>query len=271
MNQPAPRAAIYARYSTDMQSAASIDDQIRVCRKLCADRGWSVAKICSDQAMSGSDASRPGFQELRQAIRDQEVTVIVAEALDRLSRDQEHLSGFFKLADFHQVLIFTKSEGEVSQMHVGLGGTMSATQLRELANKTHRGLEGRIHAGKSAGGISYGYRPLRQLLENGDLSAGELVINDEEARFIRRIFRDYANGLSPVKIAAALNAEGVPSPRARTGSGHWKQNTINGNRERGTGILNNELDAGQRIWNRLQYRKDPETSKRVSRLRPRSE
>jgi len=49
------------------------------------------------------------------------------------------------------------------------------------------------------------------------------------------------------------------------------QNTINGHARRGTGILNNELYIGQRVWNRLEYRKDPATSKRVSRLRPETE
>lgn len=49
------------------------------------------------------------------------------------------------------------------------------------------------------------------------------------------------------------------------------QNTINGHARRGTGILNNELYIGQRVWNRLEYRKDPATSKRVSRLRPEGE
>ena len=46
--------------------------------------------------------------------------------------------------------------------------------------------------------------------------------------------------------------------------------TIHGNRQRGTGILNNELYIGRQIWNRLNYRKDPSTGKRISRLNPES-
>jgi site-specific DNA recombinase len=44
--------------------------------------------------------------------------------------------------------------------------------------------------------------------------------------------------------------------------------TINGNRRRGTGILNNELYIGMLVWNRLNYGKDPETDNRVSRPNP---
>jgi site-specific DNA recombinase len=49
------------------------------------------------------------------------------------------------------------------------------------------------------------------------------------------------------------------------------QSTIHGNRERGTGILNNEMYVGKLVWNRLRYLKDPDTGKRVSRLNPESE
>ncbi len=51
----------------------------------------------------------------------------------------------------------------------------------------------------------------------------------------------------------------------------WGQSTINGNRKRGAGILNNELYIGRLVWNRLLYIKDPETGKRVSRPNPESE
>jgi hypothetical protein len=59
----------------------------------------------------------------------------------------------------------------------------------------------------------------------------------------------------------------LPAPRG----GAWKVNTIYGNAGRGTGILNIQLYAGTRVWNRLNYRKDPETDKRVSRKRDEAE
>ena len=59
----------------------------------------------------------------------------------------------------------------------------------------------------------------------------------------------------------ALNASGVSAPRG----GLWAPTTINGNRDRGTGILNNELYVGRLVWNKLSYCKDPETGTRRSR------
>ena len=81
---------------------------------------------------------------------------------------------------------------------------------------------------------------------------------------MRRIFRAYGHGVSPREIAKRLNRERVAGPSGAT----WGPSTINGNRERGTGILNNELYIGRLVWNRLRYIKDPATGKRRSRLNP---
>ena len=93
---------------------------------------------------------------------------------------------------------------------------------------------------------------------------GQRTINDAEAAVVCRIFADYGAGKSPKAIAAALNKEGILSP---SGKG-WGQSTINGNRQRGTGILNSELYIGRLVWNRLRNLKDPETGKRVSKMNP---
>lgn len=124
--------------------------------------------------------------------------------------------------------------------------------------KTRRGLRGRVLAGASAGGLSYGYDVV-PVPEGED--RGARAVNPVQAAVVRRIHTDYAGGLSPKAIAAALNREGVPGPRGKS----WSQSTINGNRRRGTGILNNELYIGFLVWNRLRYVKDPDNKKRHSR------
>ncbi|MGH6738444.1 MAG: recombinase family protein [Bradyrhizobium sp.] len=53
------KAAIYARYSSEMQRAASIEDQARNCRKRADAEGWEVIATYSDAAISGSDSRRP--------------------------------------------------------------------------------------------------------------------------------------------------------------------------------------------------------------------
>ena len=87
--------------------------------------------------------------------------MVLTESLDRLSRDQEHIARFHKEAKFADVRIVTLAEGEISELHVGLKGTMGALYLKDLADKTRRGLEGRVRQGRSGGGLCYGYRVIR--------------------------------------------------------------------------------------------------------------
>lgn len=262
------RAAIYARYSTDLQSPSSITDQIRLCRKIAEDNGWQVVDIFTDDAISGGTHLRPGFQKLQQVAQNGGFDVIVSEALDRLSRDQEHSAGLYKQMCFLDIDIFTKLEGKINEMHIGLGGTMNALFLKNLGQKTHRGLVGRVEAGKSGGGRSYGYTLDRKPLADGTFTTGELTICLEEAAVVQRIFADYDKGLSSRAIAMALNAEGIPAPRSGKGTGTWSFSTISGNWKRGTGILNNELYNGERVWNRQRYIKDPATGRRQARPNP---
>ena len=115
-------------------------------------------------------------------------------------------------------------------------GTMNALFLKDLAEKTHRGLRGRIEDGKSAGGLCYGYRVVKTL-SGGSVTTGQREIEQTEAAIVERIFRDFVAGVSPKQIAKNLNRERTPGPFG----GAWSPSTIYGNAKRGTGILKNEL------------------------------
>jgi site-specific DNA recombinase len=138
------RAVIYARYSSDNQRDASIEDQVRQCRARIDHEGWQRGEVYSDHAISGATTLRPGYQKMLEDARAGRFEVLVAEALDRLSRDQENIAGLFKQLSFANVRLITLSEGEIGELHVGLKGTMNALFLKDLAHKTRRGLEGRI-------------------------------------------------------------------------------------------------------------------------------
>ncbi len=258
------RAAIYARYSSDQQRDASIEDQVRVCRRRIAQEGWAEGAIYTDHAISGASHLRPGYQKLLEDVRAGRVAAVVAESLDRLSRDQEHVAALFKLLSFHGIPLVTVGEGAISELHVGLKGAMSALYLKDLADKTRRGLEGRVRQGRSAGGISYGYRVATTIGSDRDPAAGERRIDPAEAEVVVRIFEAFVAGQSPRAIAGGLNAEGVPGPSGAA----WGMSTIYGNWRRGTGVLNNELYVGRLVWNRQRFVKDPETGRRQARLNP---
>src|SRR4051794_6297595 len=258
------RAVIYARYSSDQQSAASIEDQVRLCRELALARGWEVVEVYADHAISGASVLRPGYQRLLEDVRASRCEVVIAEGLDRLSRDQEHTAALFKQLGFCGVRLVTVAEGEINELHVGLKGTMNALYLKDLAQKTHRGLEGRVRQGRSGGGICYGYAAVPGPPgPDGLPERGLRRILGAEAATVVRIFEDYAAGRLAKAIAQALNRNGIAGPRG----GAWGPSTITGNAARGNGILNNELYVGRRVWNRQRFLKDPETGRRVSRFK----
>ena len=206
---------------------------------------------------------RPGIQSLIQASINGEFDIVLTEAMDRLSRDQEDIAGIYKRMEFAGIKIITLSEGHINTMHIGLKGTMNALFLKDLADKTRRGQRGRVESGKSGGGLSYGYMLQHHVDANGQLIRGDRAINEEQAEVVRKIYTDYVVANKSAKtIASELNDEGIPSP---SGKG-WTQSSINGNRRRGLGILNNHLYIGQMVWNRQRFIKDPTTGKRVSRL-----
>lgn len=267
------RVGIYARYSSDKQKPSSIDDQLRDCRAEAARQGWTVVDEQTDPELSGASMiTRPGLRAILEGARNGNYDVVLAEDLDRISRDLADPAIVFREMNFAGVRIVTLSDGVVGPLHIGFKGTMNAVFLDNLRQKTRRGLRGQVERGKSGGGLSYGYRLDRTHLvtnENGELEPerGLLTVHHGEADVVVRLMGEFARGISPKASAKALNAQGILGPRGRA----WSPSTIHGHAGRGTGILNNELYVGKRIWNRQRFVKDPRTGKRVARLNPCSE
>ncbi|WP_222869716.1 recombinase family protein [Roseobacter fucihabitans] len=261
------KIALYARYSSDNQRDASIADQFRVCRLHAEKQGWTIVEEYSDHAVSGASLLRPGIQALIEDALRGRFSLVLSEAMDRLSRDQEDIAGLHKRMAYADVKIVTLSEGEITHLHVGLKGTMNALFLKDLADKTRRGLRGRVEMGKSGGGNAYGYDVVKKFSSEGEPIRGDRTINEYEAGVIRRILTDYVSGKSPKRIATELNKDGIRAPSG----GDWGFSTINGNAKRGTGILNNEIYIGRLIWNRQRFLKDPDTGRRQARMNPEDE
>ncbi|MFC4171422.1 recombinase family protein [Microvirga sp. GCM10011540] len=252
------RAAIYARYSSENQRDASIEDQIEVCRRYAVQHGFEVIATFQDRALSGASSNRPGYRDLLAQSRRGSFDVVIVEALDRLARKLSDVASLHDELQFHGMSLHAVNVGAVTTMHVGMLGTMAQMFLSDLREKTKRGQLGRVLQGKAAAGKAFGYDVV------ADSERGGRVINPAEAAVVERIFTLFAHGVSPRAIARRLNEEHVPRPDNRL----WQDTTIRGQKERGTGILNNELYIGQLVWNRCSYVKDPRTGKRVARPNP---
>ena len=255
------RAAIYARFSTDLQNERSIEDQVALCQSYAEREGLIVIGKFEDRARSGGSVmGRDGLLRLLDQAREKSFDVVIVEALDRLSRDMEDLAGIHKRLSFLGIEIRAVHEGVVNTVLVGLRGLVGQLYREDTAHKVRRGQAGRVNKGLAGGGLTYGYAAVPG-------KSGERTIVDAEAQVVRRIFQDYVDGRTPREIAHALNKDRVPAPRGRA----WNASTINGNRERCAGILQNELYVGRIVWNKVRMVKDPDTGKRLSRPNPKSD
>jgi DNA invertase Pin-like site-specific DNA recombinase len=257
-----PTCAIYARFSTDRQNPSSAEDQIRVCTERAQREGWTIGGAYADLAISGADNRRPQLTRLLADIASGTYEIVLAEALDRMARDQEDIARIYKRIRFAGARLITLTDGEVSEIHIGLKGTMDALELQKMADKIRRGARGALRRGRIPAGVSYGYAPDPQFREDGTVDRGRRRIVPEEAEVIRRIFREYVAGASPRAIAKGLNAERVKAPRG----GEWRASTITGSRGRQNGILHNPAYDGRFLYGRVKMLRHPETRNRVSRL-----
>ncbi|WP_310017639.1 recombinase family protein [Croceicoccus sp. BE223] len=261
------RTAIYARFSSQLQKDSSIEDQVRVCTARAEREGWQVTQVFSDYAISGAVRDRPGLNALIEHVSAGHADQVLAEAIDRLSRDQEDLANIHKRIAFAGARIVTLSEGAVDELQIGFKGTMASLFRKDLADKIRRGQSGRVANGRVPGNVVYGYRKVHRLDAKGEPERGLREIDEDQAAIIRRIYREYLDGESPLAIARRLNAEGIPGP---TG-GSWNVSTINGDTVRGNGILCNAIYVGELVYNRTRMVRDPQTRRRVPRVNPREE
>jgi len=197
--------------------------------------------------------------------------VLLVDDTSRLCRNLGENSSFADEARFLGLRVIAVSQGidtqnKQAKVLMTFHGLADEMYIEELASKTHRGLEGRALNGLNTGGRTYGYDnvPEPNVVGADGIPARRKQVNPSEAAVLRRIFEMYADGHSYSAIAKTLNSERIPPPRKRKGRDHnptWCPTAI---RE----MLRRDIYIGRIVWNRREFRKRPNTNKRVSRPRP---
>ena len=262
------RAVIYARYSSDLQTVTSIDDQVRLCRERVERENGTVVDIYADHAISDSSLrNRPRMQALLDHARSGKFDYVIAEALDRVSRDQEDTAAIYKRLRHSDVRLLTLAEGDISELHVGLKGTMNALFLKDLALR-------KLVAVSAAGLKQAGSRAVTAT-DIGSFAnfapMGRCRLENERSSFHKQQSSDASSRNMPMewRPGRSPRASIVRPSRAHAGAnGTHRQSTATGTPERN---LNNELYAGWITYNRQRFVKDPETGKRLARPNPEHE
>jgi site-specific DNA recombinase len=252
------RVAIYCRVSTSGQEDnSSLETQEAAGRAYCAAHGYDVVDVFADVATGAVYRDRPGLTAMRELVRAGTVNVIVAHALDRLSRNQAHLAILIEEAEDHGVRPELVTEAfdntAFGRFYRSARAFAAEVELEKISERTQRGRAARLASGKPHPGPRppYGYQ-----WANEDKS--RLTEHPDMAPVVRRIFAEVASGGSARGVAARLTAEGVPTP---TGKTFWPPVTI-------TLILRHPVYVGEATAQRWRTERRPGTFRKNQSRRP---
>ncbi len=230
------RVAIYCRVSSaGQEDNSSLGTQEARCRDYAAERGWAVVDVYREVHTGAELFERPRLTALREAIRARAADVVLAHALDRVSRNQAHLG--FLLSEWDhlgvRLALVTEDLAETPEGRLlqSVRGFVAEMERLKIAERTQRGVRARVAAGKPLAGWKppYGY-------QWADQDKSRLVVDAETAPVVRRIVSEMAGGTSLRGIAAGLMADGIPSP---TGQHRWSVSTL-------TDLVANPTYVGER-------------------------
>ena len=276
------RCAVYTRVSTDSgleQDFNSLDNQREASDayiKSQAHEGWKlVRERYDDGGFSGGSMERPALQKLLDDVRARKIDVIVVYKVDRLTRSLADFAKLVELFDAHGVSFISVTQAFNTTTSMGrltLNMLLSFAQFeREITGEQIRD---KVAASKRKGIWMGGAVPLGYRVEDRALHVVE-----DEAEFVRNLFRRYLEVGGVVRLKAALDTENVRSPvrTSRTGRktggvlisrGHlyWiLSNPIYVGRLRHKGQTHDGLHPGivdVEIWERVQQRLASQTQTR---------
>ena len=258
------KVGIYCRLSVDDASnsakakgyipadeSASIENQYELLSKFVMLNGWTEVKAYRDDGYSGGNFQRPGFLEMLEDARHGLIDLILVKDLSRLGRDFVEVGRYTDVifpslgCRFVSVLDCLDSEGDNTDM-LHFRSLMNDYHLKDLSGKIKSVLHAKMRSGQYIAAYApYGYRKSAE-------DRHRLVIDEEAAAVVRRMFELRRTGMAYGKIAGVLNSEGILSPRwywaKRYGNGSckyanlWMYATVRN-------VLTNEVYTGTLVQN----------------------
>ena len=232
------KVAAYARVSTDEEeqqtSYAAQCDYYERYIKSRAD--WVFVKVYADEGISGCNTrKREAFKAMVQDALDGKIQLILTKSVSRFARNTvDSLTTIRKLKE-HGVEVWFEKENLKTfdpkvEMLLTILASLSQEESRSISENVNWGIRKKMTDGK----FSLGYSHFLGYDKGAD---GSLVINEEEAKVIRRIYALFIKGMSPYGIAKVLTEEGIKTPGGKT---RWSDSTVKS-------ILRNEKYCGRAL------------------------
>lgn len=233
------RTCGYARVSTDKdEQFTSYEAQVDYYTKyILAKPEWEFVKVYTDEGITGTNTKkRDGFNQMIEDAIDGKIDLIITKSVSRFARNTvDSLVTIRKLKEKGVEVYFEKE----NIWTLDSKGELLLTIMSSLAQEESRSISENVTWGKrksaSDGKISLAYS---NFLGYDKGPKGTLVVNDEQALLVKRIYREFMEGKTPFTIAHTLTAEGVTTPSGK--STKWRVSTINS-------ILSNEKYKGSAL------------------------
>lgn len=237
--------AIYARVSTDAQAekGTSLDTQLEACRKKAHELGFvdSVIQVYRDEGVSGADIDRAALNTLRSDIELGKIKeAVFCYDPDRLSRKLHYqliLEEQFNRYGVKLIFVNSNNDRETSEGRLlyQVQGVIAEYERDKIRERTVRGKLAKARLGQ--------VMPMRSPPFGYRLVSGQLLIAEDEAYIVKKIYAWYIAGTSFRQIAAKLQEMGI---QARLGS--WNASTLRN-------MLQSETYLGRFWYNRRKRQK----------------
>lgn len=244
------RVAAYARVSTDSaDQLVSLDAQkehYEQVIKSCPN--WEFAGLYYDEGVSGTKmAKRDGLLRMLADCERGLINYILVKSISRFSRNTvESVETVRRLSAMGIYIFFEKEDIDTGKMEgelmLSIMSSLAEDESRSLSENNKWSIQKRFQNGTYVIGTpAYGYK-------NVD---GKMVIDEEKAAIVRRMFASVMEGKSGAKIASELQAEGIPTARG----GKWQSSVI-------IGMVRNETYTGVAVFQKTY--KDDQFNSRVN-------
>lgn len=202
------RAWLYYRLSRDEDKELnSLTNQKNILVEYAENNGYTVVGESFDDNVSGMHFNREGIEKIYDEVEKKTIDAVIVKDLSRLGRHKTQTALFIDYLREHDVRVLSVTENidtsnEDDELMVGFKGIFNDMYCRDISKKIRAG-----YKQKQKKGIVL-IPPMGYFK---DKNTGEVVIVEEQAAIIRRIFDLYLSGYGIKAIAKILNSEGIKS------------------------------------------------------------
>lgn len=209
------RAAIYCRLSKDDDitegESASIQNQKILLEQYCEQQGWEIVAVYQDDGYTGLNMNRPDLQRMLRAIERKQIDLVITKDLSRLGRNYLEtgrlLEEFFPRHGVRYIALNDSVDSDKENNDIApFKNILNEFYSRDVSKKVHSSYLTKAKTGQFTGCLApFGYKKSPE-------NRNQLIIDEDTAWIVRRIFEYARNGHGPNYIRRKLEQEEIPAP-----------------------------------------------------------